>query len=274
MLLRDQRTPEVLHKPTRGEVPKVLVIEDDCNAAQLIQSYLASSGYETVYCDQPQNAMNIVAELQPDVITLDLLMNPSSGWEVLLRLKNDPRTATIPVVVISIVDQPAIGTTFGADEYLVKPIDKAALLAAVGRCLSSSSSSRRSPSQRPILVVEDDTPTREIIAELLTAHGYTVSLAEDGEQARDHVAESLPELVILDLILPKASGFELLAEWRAKPRTADLPVFVLTSKDLTREEEQYLRKHAESLFHKQQSWQQALTEQLRRALQNTPTVRS
>ena len=142
-----------------------MVIEDDCFAAQLIQSYLASSGYETVYCDQPQNAMNIVTELQPDVITLDLLMNHSSGWEVLLRLKNDPSTATIPIVVISIVDQPAIGTTFGADEYLVKPIDKAALLAAVGRCLSLSSSSRRSPSQRPILVVEDDTPTREVIAE-------------------------------------------------------------------------------------------------------------
>ncbi len=273
-LLRNQRTPEVLHKLTRGEAPKVLVIEDDCIAAQLIQSYLASSGYETVYCDQPQNAMNIVTELQPDVITLDLLMNQSSGWQVLLRLKNDPRTATIPIVVISIVDQPAIGTTFGADEYLVKPIDKAALLAAVGRCLSLSSSSRRSPSQRPILVVEDDTPTREVIAELLTAHGYTVSLAEDGEQARNHVAESLPELVILDLILPKASGFELLAEWRATPRTADLPVFVLTSKDLTREEEQYLRKHAESLFHKQQSWQQALTDQLRRALKNTPAVRA
>ena len=254
--------------------PRILVIEDDCNSAQLIQSYLVSSGYETTYCDEPQNVMSFVTEVQPDVITLDLLMNPSSGWEVLLRLKNDPHTAAIPVIVISIVDQPAIGTIFGADEYLVKPVDKAALLAAVGRCLCSSSSGRRSPSQRPILVVEDDTPTREVIADLLTTHGYTVTIAEDGEQARSHVAAALPELVILDLILPKVSGFELLAEWRAKPRTADLPVFVLTSKDLTGEEEQYLRKHAESLFRKQQSWQQALTNQLRRVLKNASVVRS
>ena len=252
----------------------ILVIEDDYNAAQLIQSYLASSGYETTYCDQPQNVMSIVTEVQPDVITLDLLMNPFSGWEVLLRLKNDPLTAVIPVIVISIVDQPAIGNTFGADEYLVKPVDKAALLAAVDRCLCSNSSGRRSPSQRPILIVEDDTPTREVISELLTTQGYSVTVAEDGEQARSHVAAALPELVILDLILPKVSGFELLAEWRAKPRTADLPVFVLTSKDLTGEEEQYLRKHAESLFHKQQSWQQALTDQLQRALKNAPVVRS
>jgi PAS domain S-box-containing protein len=273
ILQQGRQVPIVNHMLKEGS-PKIMVIEDDYNAAQLIQSYLASSGYETTYCDQPQNVISIVTEVQPDVITLDLLMNPSSGWEVLLRLKNDPRTAAIPVIVISIVDQPAIGTTFGADEYLVKPVDKAALLAAVGRCLCSSSSGQRSPSQRPILVVEDDTPTREVIAELLTTQGYTVTIAEDGEQARSHVAAALPELVILDLILPKVSGFELLAEWRAKPRTADLPVFVLTSKDLTEEEEQYLRKHAESLFHKQQSWQQALTNQLRRAIKNASMVRS
>ena len=125
-----------------------------------------------------------------------------------------------------------------------------------------------------ILVVEDDTSTCEIISELLTAQGYAVTTAEDGEQARAQMKAGLPELVILDLMLPKVSGFELLAEWRSKPRTADLPVFVLTSKDLTAEEEQYLRKHAESLFHKQQSWQQGLSQQLQRVLKVSPAVKS
>jgi DNA-binding response OmpR family regulator len=190
---------------------------------------------------------------------------------VLLQLKRNLRTTYIPVIVISIVDQPAIGTSLGADEYLVKPVDRASLLAAVRRCLAL----KQGPSpQRPILVVEDDTPTREVVAELLTAQGYAVATAEDGEQARAQMAAGLPELVILDLMLPKVSGFELLAEWRSKPRTADLPVFVLTSKDLTFEEEQYLRKHAESLFHKQQSWQQQLSEQLQRVLRNAPAVKS
>jgi CheY-like chemotaxis protein len=101
-----------------------------------------------------------------------------------------------------------------------------------------------------------------------------VTTAVDGAQARAQVAGALPELVILDLILPKVSGFDLLAEWRANSRTADLPVFVLTSKDLNGQEEQYLRKHAESLFHKQQPWQQALTEQLQRVLKNAPVVNS
>jgi len=271
VLVRQQNELEGKVKAIDGHAPKVLVIEDDRDSASLIQSHLTSSGYESVMCDQSQDAAKLATELQPDVITLDLLMKPSNGWEVLLQLKRDPRTAEIPVVVISIVDQPALGTTLGADEYLVKPIDKAALLAAVRRCLASK---RGAPSQRPILVVEDDAPTREVIAELLTAQGYAVTTAGDGAQARAQVATALPELVILDLILPKANGFELLTEWRSSPRTADLPVFVLTSKDLSKQEEQYLRKHAEALFHKQQSWQQALTEQLQRALKNAPAVKT
>ena len=104
--------------------------------------------------------------------------------------------------------------------------------------------------------------------------GDAVTTAADGAQARTQVAAALPELVILDLILPQVSGFDLLAEWRANPRTEDLPVFVLTSKDLSSEEEHYLRKHAESLFRKQQPWQQALTEQLQRVLKNAPVVNS
>ena len=269
--LRQSQSAEARVKPVIGEAPKILVIEDNRDAALLIQANLASAGYESVICDCPHDAVKIVTEMQPDVITLDLLMKPSSGWEVLLQLKRDPRTACTPIIVISILDQPAIGATLGADEYLVKPVEKASLLGAVRRCLGVK---QGESSPRPILVVEDDTSTCEIISELLTAQGYAVTTAEDGEQARAQMKAGLPELVILDLMLPKVSGFELLAEWRSKPRTADLPVFVLTSKDLTAEEEQYLRKHAESLFHKQQSWQQGLSQQLQRVLKVSPAVKS
>jgi len=130
----------------------------------------------------------------------------------------------------------------------------------VERCLGT----RPVSGLRPILIVEDDQSTREVITELLTTEGYVVATAADGAQARAHVGSTLPELVILDLLLPKVSGFDLLAEWRANPRTADLPVFVLTSKDLSREEQSYLGAHAEYLFHKQQPWQEALTNQVRR----------
>jgi DNA-binding response OmpR family regulator len=119
---------------------------------------------------------------------------------------------------------------------------------------------------RPVLVVEDDAPTREFVAELLSKRGYVVNTASTGTEARTRVAVSLPELVILDLILPEVSGFQLLTEWRTNSRTADLPVFVLTSKDLTSQERDYIRTHTGLLLQKQQPWQQTLLAQLRRSL--------
>jgi signal transduction histidine kinase/DNA-binding response OmpR family regulator len=242
---------------------KILIIEDDLTTIHLIESQLTSSGYEVYACNQPEQALEKAAELQPQAITLDLLMKPVSGWEILLQLKQDVRTSNIPVIVVTIVDHPSTGATLGADEYLVKPVDKKTLLEAVERCIEQKGGSAPA---RPILVVEDDAPTREIIVELLRAKGYGVQTAADGASARAQVAASLPALVILDLMLPKVSGFELLAEWRANSRTTGLSVCVLTSKDLTAKEKTYLRAHAQSLLHKQESWRETLVKQLQHAL--------
>jgi PAS domain S-box-containing protein len=257
----DEPAPTAVATRRAGKTPRILVVENDAATGQLIESQLAASGYETLRCDQPERAAEMAAEHQPHAITLDLLMQPVHGLEVLLQLKSDPRTSRIPVIVVTIVDQPGVGMALGADEYLVKPVDKARLLAAVERCLKSRGGTAPA---RAILVVEDDASTREMIEELLTTRGYTVIAAADGAEARARVAHALPELVILDLVLPKTSGLELLAEWRSSPRTADLPVFVLTSKDLTKEEEKYVHAHAESLFRKQHSWREPLMKQLER----------
>jgi len=244
------------------ESARILVVEDNLAAAQLLQSQLNSAGYEVILCSA-QNALEMAATLLPAAITTDIVMKPISGWELLSNLKSDSRTSAIPVIVITIVDQRATGALLGADEYIVKPVKKETLLAAVERCLSKRN---HLGGPRPILVVEDHTHTREYIAEILSQHGYAVRTAADGSSARAQVLASLPELVILDLILPGISGFQLLQEWRANPRTADLSVFVLTSKDLSPEEKEYLNKNARAVFHKQDSWQDDLLRQLRRAL--------
>ena len=194
---------------SRGDrTPRIMVVEDNVVTGQLIQSQLASSGYETIRCDKPEQAQNMAIELQPDAITLDLLMKPIHGLEVLLQLKNDARTSKIPVIVVTILDQPGVGGALGADEYLVKPVDKQTLLSAVERCLRSRGGAAPA---RPILVVEDDQSTREVVVDLLTSFGYAVNTASDGAEARASVAQSLPALIILDLVLPKMSGLELLA---------------------------------------------------------------
>ncbi len=253
------------------ESTRILVIEDDLASAQLIESLLVSSGYDVVLCDQPRRAVDMAADLQPDAITLDIMMQPINGWDLLSNLKSHPRTAALPVVIVSIIDQPDMGAHLGADEYVVKPVAKGTLLAAMERCLNHRGHSGQT---RSILVVDDDRPTREFIAELLSRNQYVVNTAADAAEARAQIAASLPGLVILDLILPEVSGFQLLAEWRTDSRTRDLPIFVLTSKDLTVEEKHYLQMNAAALFHKQERWQEALIRQLQRVVPQAPTEKS
>jgi|HubBroStandDraft_6_1064221.scaffolds.fasta_scaffold03486_4 signal transduction histidine kinase/DNA-binding response OmpR family regulator len=242
---------------------RILVLEDDPVAAHLLETHLVSVGYEVALCMDSARAVEMAAKLQPHAITMDIIMKPINGWELLSTLKTDPRTERIPVIVVSIVDQPTTGALLGADEYIVKPVEKATLLLAIDRCVERHGRSRQ---KRPILVVDDDAPTREFIAELLVKHGYVVGTAGNAAEARARVQVSLPDLVILDLILPDSSGFQLLSEWRQNAQTAELPVFVLTSKDLTSPEKEYLQTHAGALYRKQESWQDALLRQLSRAV--------
>jgi DNA-binding response OmpR family regulator len=193
---------------------------------------------------------------------VDIVMKPINGWQILTSLKSDRRTAQIPVIVVTIVDQPSTGALLGADEYIVKPVEKLVLLSAVDRCLSRSGHS----GSRSVLIVEDHPPTREFIAESLMHRGYIVDIAVDGAAARARIAKGLPKLVILDLILPDISGFELLAEWRGNPSTAQLPVFVMTSKDLTIAEKDYLQANSLALLQKRDQWQESLFSQLHRVV--------
>jgi CheY-like chemotaxis protein len=124
------------------------------------QSQLASIGYEVILCSQPQLAVETTAKLQPAAITLDIVMSPINGWETLSSLKSDLRTTNIPVVVVTVIDQKDTGALLGADEYIVKPVDRVVLLAAIERCLHHRGQTQGS---RSILVVEDDMPTREFI---------------------------------------------------------------------------------------------------------------
>ena len=247
-----------------SESIRILVVEDDPAAAQLLQSHLSSAGYIVEMCDRPELAFEMAARLQPGALTMDIIMKPVNGWELLSKLKGDPRTAHIPVIMVTIVDQPSTGALLGADEYIVKPVERAILLASVERCLSRNG---RIHASRPILVVEDDAPTREFVTELLSKHGFVVAAAPDGAAARAEVAARLPKLVILDLILPDVNGFQLLAEWRSDSRTTDLPVFVLTNKELTLDEKEYIRANAGALFQKHDLWQEALLKQLKRVMQ-------
>jgi signal transduction histidine kinase/DNA-binding response OmpR family regulator len=240
---------------------RILVIEDDPSAADLLESQLSSAGYDVTICSEPHRAVEMTIDLQPAIITLDVVMLPMNGWDVLSKLKADPRTANVGVVMVTVMDQRQTGTLLGADEYIIKPVDKSILLAAVERCLNRRNNAGTG---KAILVVEDDAPTRELIVDLLTRSGYAVSSAEDGAQAREQVQTALPDLVILDLILPEVNGFGLIAEWRKDQPTANLPIFVLTNKELSAEEKDYLSANTKALLSKHEHWGEELIRQVER----------
>jgi signal transduction histidine kinase/DNA-binding response OmpR family regulator len=258
---REDRSASIEAMP--NSLAKVLVVEDDPSAAYLLESQLASVGYQVSVCREPQRAVDMAAELQPAVITLDVVMLPLNGWDVLSRLKSDPRTTHLRVVMVTVMDQRNTGLLLGADEYIVKPVDKSVLLAAVERCLNHTNATL--DSSRSILVVEDDTPTREFLVELLSNQGYSVASAPDGIHARVRVQTHPPHLVILDLNLPEVSGFGLIAEWRKNTATATLPIIVLTNKDLTKDERDYLRTNTDALLSKHDPWREQLLRHVRQA---------
>ncbi|MGB6687242.1 MAG: response regulator [Terracidiphilus sp.] len=258
----EEQTRQKDAKSASRATARILIIEDDPAAADLLESQLASAGYEVMVCNRPENAVEMAIDLRPEVVTLDVVMLPVNGWDVLSRLKADPRTAKIRVVMVTVMDQRNTGVLLGADEYIVKPVDKSILLAAVERCLNQGG---RAGTGQKILVVEDDSATREFIVDLLEKNGYCVSSATDGLKAKSLVNATLPDLVILDLLLPGMSGFALIAEWRTDEKTASLPIFVLTNKDLTLEERDYLRSHTGALFMKHEQWRSELIRQIQQA---------
>jgi CheY-like chemotaxis protein len=175
------------------------------------------------------------------LVILDLLMPHKDGWEVLAELRTNPATADIPVVLCSIVDEQGMGLALGANDYLVKPVRADRLQAAIQRWLRPAAS---------VLVIDDDGEARQILRTLLEEEQYEVREADNGRSGLAVVQEAIPDLVLLDLMMPDMDGFQVLAKLRADPRYADLPVIVVTAKELTAHEQAWLRERAQEYIQK------------------------
>ncbi|HEY7925646.1 MAG TPA: response regulator, partial [Vicinamibacteria bacterium] len=185
-------------------LPLVLVVDDEKATRELIARGLEKEGFRLLAAASGEEALQLARERKPDVISLDVLMPGMDGWMVLRALKADPLTAPIPVVMVSMLDDRDIGHALGASDYLTKPFDRQKLVAALRRY-------RRDGTQRPVLVVEDDAPTREVIKRALERDGWAVSEADNGRRGLQSVARHVPDLIVLDLMMPEMDGFEFVA---------------------------------------------------------------
>ena len=243
------------------ERPLVLVVDDEAPARELLASWLESEGYQLIMAGSSAEALAKAAEHVPDAITLNMLMPGKGGWDTLYALKKTPVTATIPVIVVTVVDEPKIGLALGAAEYLVKPVDKDVLLETVRRYIGPGSDG---PAK--VLVVDDEAGTRELLKEMLESDGYVPVLAANGKEALEALARISVSAMLLDLIMPEMDGFELLMRMKEDPGLRNIPVLVLTAKDLSDDEIEMLRHETIGLFQKGREWKKKLLADLRRAV--------
>ena len=240
--------------------PLVLVVDDDNATRELITRGLQKEGFRILAATSGDEAIRLAREKRPDAISLDVLMPGMDGWTVLRALKGDPLTAGIPVVMVSMLDDRDIGYALGAADYLTKPFDREKLVVALRRF-------RQGSSPRPVLVVEDDPATREVVRRALERDGWIVTEAENGRGGLESIARAAPDLVVLDLMMPEMDGFEFVAELRKTEAGRRIPVVVVTAKEITAEDRQRLNGQVRRIFHKGSFSREELTAELRRALE-------
>jgi CheY-like chemotaxis protein len=253
----------------------VLAVDDDPGVISLYRRFLESEGYQVVGVTNSEEVLDKASELQPFAITLDVLMPTKDGWQALRELKANPQTKHIPIIMCSIVSNEGLGFSLGAADYLVKPIMEEELLAALARC----SVDRQEQGDVEVLVIDDQADDILLIRRMLEAQHpleaerpleaqrhYRVIEADGGQTGIDLVHRRKPDVVILDLMMPEVNGFAVLEDLKREPDTRDIPVIVITAKDLTEEEQQQLKGQVEVLLRKGLFTEQELLDDLGTAL--------
>lgn len=220
----------------------VLVIDDDPIVHDLMQRFLTKDGFRVESALSGENGLALARLLRPDAITLDVMMPSLDGWAVLAALKADPELADIPVIMLTMVDNKTMGYALGASDYLIKPIDRVRLSAILKKYQCQQSN--------PVLIVDDEAVNRQIMGRMLEKEGWTVIEAENGRMALEKMAESQPQLILLDLMMPVMDGFTFIEELHKHPSWHSIPIVVLTSKDITPEDCQKLNGYVENVVQK------------------------
>lgn len=239
----------------------VLIVEHDPAVRKLFAHYLAEAGYHTDVIADGQGVVDRAKAVHPSAICLDIRLSGVEDWEVLRRLKEDPATASIPVVVVTILEDAERAFSLGATDVLRKPISRETLLDAVSKAL------RTPPQVTPtVLIVDDDVSVLAAIPPMLEQAGYRTLTASGGREGITQAKQHLPHLIVLDLLMPEVNGFEVIVALRGDVRTQGIPILILTAKDLTPEDRVFLTPRVQRIELKESTLPAALLKEVTRVL--------
>ena len=252
------------HPQTGGHQPLVLIIDDDLDTLDIMRRQLEGNDnqYRVATVSDGARGVELAREIKPNVILLDVLMPQMDGWSVLSLLKSDPDVMDIPVIICTIVENQRLGYAMGATNYLCKPVKRESLLSSIAQIPIHSSAPMA-------LVVEDDVDMREFVARSLKSVDWEVIEASNGHHAFDLLADQIPDVILLDLIMPEMDGFEFIMELQKIPTLQHIPVIVVTGKELTQLERYRLNNHVEEIVSKGSQQTEDLLKEIRTVLKRT-----
>ncbi len=228
----EENTPAPRDGDAASSAELVLVIDDDAAQRDLLTRFLEREGFAVQTAPDGRDGLELARTVQPRAILLDVMMPQMDGWSVLNALKADSETAGIPVVMVTFVNEQGLGQSLGAADYVLKPVQWDQLKMVMEQFREA---------EGDVLVVDDDADVRQRMRTLLERNGWTVVEASNGQEALDRLAHSIPRLILLDLTMPVMDGFTFLHALRQRADCADIPVVVLTARDLTCDDRRQLR---------------------------------
>jgi PAS domain S-box-containing protein len=243
----------------QGEKPLVLIIEDNINAAQLLETYLKEAGYRTEIARNGIEGVEKAKQLKPHLITLDMILPLKDGWQVMKELKNHPLCKNIPIIIISITDEKKLGFSMGAVDYFVKPVNRQELLDALKKIPLNN---RRGEHPPTVLVIDDDKTVLDLIELILESEGYRVVKSHDGKEGLSIAMKVHPDLIILDIIMPDVSGFNVAYQLKQYPQTQNIPVMILTSMDVDEETREQMQGFITTIMNKSHFTKQDLLREI------------
>ncbi|NQU34915.1 MAG: response regulator [Bacteroidetes bacterium] len=237
----------------------ILVVDDDPKVITDISNYLSQCGYNTISATNGMEAIKLATKYKPIAITLDIIMPEMDGWEVLQQLKSNTETNNIPVIVVSVSEDRDTGFALGAISYLNKPIDKNLLISEIRKI-------NKSPGI--VMIVDDDEFDLKRMADMMKAQNISTILAVSGQECLDIIENTIPDILVLDLLMPDIDGFKVLHQIKNKLETKDLPVIVVTAKDINQDDRKRLQGNVTSIIAKSDSTSEDLFTEIKRIIDN------